>query len=119
VAEELRDGGDELAAWVQQRDEAFFLEPDDQVVASLQVCSTWATTCGAYDPAAIADFLQKADYYLVAHARARAHIVVTHERSANSRKTIKIPDACRGVEVECITPFEMLRACGARFVIAP
>jgi Domain of unknown function (DUF4411) len=36
VAEELRDGNDELAQWTRDRDDAFFLVPDDPVVTSLQ-----------------------------------------------------------------------------------
>jgi hypothetical protein len=70
-----------------------------------------------YEPAAVATFLQDADYYLVAHARARHHVVVTHEVVAHSTKKIKIPNACIGVGVRYVTPFEMLRAERARFVI--
>lgn len=117
VAEELREGEDELAAWVRQRDGRFFLPPDDQVVASLQATSTWATTCGLYEPVAIDEFLQAADYYLVAHAHAHGHVVVTHEVASDGRKKIKIPNACDGMNVRCMSPFEMLRVAGASFVL--
>lgn len=117
VAEELRDGGDELADWVKERDATFFLEPDDDVVASLQVASAWAANAPGYEQAAVADFLQSADYYLVAHAHAHGHVVVTHERSQpDAKKVIKIPDACTGLHVQSTNPFEMLRAEGAKFV---
>ena len=119
VAEELRDGGDELADWVRARDATFFLAPDDAVVPSLQACSTWANDCGLYDPAAIATFLNAADYYLVAHAHAHGHVVVTHEIASTSRLRVKIPNACDGMGVGCVTPFQMLSASGARFVIQP
>lgn len=119
VAEELRDGGDELAEWVAQRDETFFLPADAQVVASLQATSEWANGCALYQPAAIATFLQGADYYLVGHAHAHGHTVVTHEQAANSPTKIKIPNACAGMAVDCVTPFAMLRAAGARFVLDP
>jgi hypothetical protein len=118
VGYELRVGGDELATWVADRDDAFFLPPDDDVVASLRVVSEWATNCDRYTPAAVADFLDKADYYLVAHAHAYADIVVTHEVSSNSPNRIKIPDACADLDIECITPFTMLREAGAKFVRA-
>jgi Domain of unknown function (DUF4411) len=118
VEYELRGGGDELARWVMDRDETFFLPPDDEVVASLRVVSEWATNCDRYTPAAVADFLAKADYYLVSHAHAHADVVVTHEVSSNSPNKIKIPDACSDLQVECITPFAMLREAGARFVRA-
>ncbi len=61
-------------------------------------------------------FLQDADYYLVAHAH--HHVVVTHEVVAHSTKKIKIPNACIGVGVCYVTPFEMLRAERARFVMS-
>ncbi len=51
-------------------------------------------------------FLQVADYYLVSQAHAGKHIVVTH--SASSRR-IKIPDACIGLGIKCMTPLEVLR----------
>ena len=73
----------------------------------------------ADDPSAITTFLQVADYYLVAQAHASGHVVVTHEIPSASIKRIKIPDACIGVGVTCMTPFEMLRRERARFVLGP
>jgi hypothetical protein len=86
------------------------------LVPSLQATSTWANGAG-YEPAAVATFLQDADYYLVAHAHAHQHVVVTHEVVAHSTKKIKIPNACLGVVVKYVTPFEMLRAERARFAL--
>jgi hypothetical protein len=77
----------------------------------------WATTSG-YDPGAVSLFLQVADYYLVAFAHALGHTIVSHERPGATKK-IKIPDACLGMGVRFMSPFEMLRAEGARFVLAP
>src|SRR5438309_2124756 len=78
VGDELLGGADELATWAQPRVGSFFLEPDPQIVPSLQATSAWAST-GGYEPAAVATFLQVADYYLVAHAHAHTDTVVTHE----------------------------------------
>ena len=64
-------------------------------------------------------FLQVADYYLVAQALAHEHTVVTHEIASTSAKKIKIPDACIGLGVRCVTPFEMLRRERARFILEP
>jgi hypothetical protein len=50
------------------------------------------------------------DYYLVAQAHAAGHTVVTHEIPSASTRRIKIPDACIGLSIKCMTPFEMLRA---------
>ena len=70
-----------------------------------------------YEPEAVATFLQGADYYLVVHAHAYGHVVVTHEVVAHSTKRIKIPNACLAMSVKCMTPFEMLRTERARIVI--
>ncbi len=44
-------------------------------------------------------------------------IVVTHEVPANSAKRIKIPNACMGLNIQFMTPFEMLRRERARFIL--
>lgn len=44
-------------------------------------------------------------------------IVVTHEIPSASTRKIKIPDACIGLDVKCMTPYEMLRRERARFVL--
>lgn len=96
----------------------FFLAPDAATVRSLQATSAWATSAG-YQPAAVTTFLQDADYYLVAQAQAGNHTVVTHEVVSNSLKRIKIPNACLALNVRYVSPFAMLRAERARFVIGP
>lgn len=116
VGDELAAGGDELSAWATARGASFFLKPDAPVVPTLASVSTWATAQG-YDPAAVNTFLQVADYYLVAHALAHGHTVVTHEVPAPSVKRIKIPNVCIGVGVKCMNPYEMLRVERARFVL--
>jgi hypothetical protein len=112
VGDELLGGDDELALWARQRSDGFFLKPDAAVVPSLQRASIWAND-GSHEPAAVTTFLQVADYYLVAHA----HVVVTHEVVAHSTKKIKIPDACIGLGIKCMTPYEMLRTEKAKFII--
>ena len=57
-------------------------------------------------------------FSLVAQALSHSHTVVTHEIASNSPKKIKIPDACIGLGIKCVTPFEMLRRERARFVLA-
>jgi hypothetical protein len=78
--------------------------------------SRWATA-QQYEPAAINTFLQVADYYLVAGAKAHGHVVVTHEVPSDTRKRIKIPNACLGLNVSFVSPYEMLRRERARFVL--
>ncbi len=117
VGDEINAGADTLAAWARLRGPNFFLRPDAAMLPALRQVSNWATS-QRYDAAAVNTFLQVADYYLVAHALARGHTVVTHEIASTSTKKIKIPDACIGMGVKCVTPFEMLRSERARFVLA-
>lgn len=64
-------------------------------------------------------FFQVADYWLVDHALAHGHTVVPHEVPSVSTKRIKIPNACVGLRVPCMSPFEMLRLERVRFILEP
>ena len=116
VADELASGEDELTSWVKDRGSAFFLPADNAVLAALGTVSAWANG-QSYDQAAVATFLKVADYWLVAHALAHGYTIVTHEISANSTKKIKIPDACIGLALHCVSPYEMLSREQAEFVL--
>jgi hypothetical protein len=118
VGDELQAGADSMADWVKERGNGFFLPPDNQIVPALTTVSTWASTQG-FKPAAMATFLQVADYWLVAHALAHQLIVVTHEVPAETVNKIKIPNACLGLHIQCMNPYEMLRRERARFVLSP
>jgi hypothetical protein len=116
VGDELQAGADDLSTWAGARGLTFFRPPDSTVVPALTQVSTWATT-QTYEPAAIATFLQVADYWLVGHAVAHGYVVVTHEVPSESIRKIKIPNACIGLGLTCVTPYEMLRRERARFVL--
>ncbi len=118
VGDEIAAGGDELSEWAAGRGAGFFLRPDEAILPGLGAVSAWATR-QAYEPAAVNTFLQVADYFLVAHALAHGHAVVTHEIPSDSRRRIKIPNACLGLGIRFMTPFEMLRRERARFVLGP
>lgn len=116
VGDEVQAVADELSQWAEGRGAAFFVPPDAATFPSLAAVSTWATG-QRYEPSAVSTFLQVADYYLVAQAHAGNHTVVTHEIPSASTRKIKIPDACIGLNVKCMTPYEMLRRERARFVL--
>lgn len=116
VASEVQAGDDALAEWASGRGSEFFLKPDAALQSALGSVARWATG-QQYEPAAISTFFQVADYYLVAHALAHKYVMVTHEVPASSTKRIKIPNACIGVGVQHMTPFEMLRREKARFIL--
>lgn len=118
VGDEIEAGGDELSEWATGRGPDFFVKPDAAILPALGRVSVWATSQN-YEPAAVNTFLQVADFYLVAHALAHGHTVVTHEIASASTKKIKIPNASIGLGVKCMTPFEMLRHERARFILGP
>lgn len=118
VGDELRAGNDYLSNWAAARGRPFFLPPDALVVPALTRVSAWTTSLN-YEAAAISTFLQVADYWLIAHALAHDFVVVTHEILSDSMRKIKIPNACIGLSLTCISPFEMLRRERARFILGP
>lgn len=116
VADEIFAGGDELTTWMRSRGAPLVRPTDARVAATFSAISTWATS-QQYEAAAISTFLQVADFYLLAHALADGHVVVTHEVPAGTAKRIKIPNACIGLGLRFMTPYEMLRRERARFVL--
>jgi len=119
VEDEIEAGADDLAVWAEKRGSGFFLKPDPTMGPTLGKVSSWALASQRYEPAAVNTFLQLADYYLVVHALAHGHVLVTHEIPSPSTKKIKIPDACIGLGIKFMTPFEMLRHERARFILGP
>jgi predicted nucleic acid-binding protein len=117
VAGELRAGDDELAEWVAGLPDSFSLKLDVSTASSLATVAQWVNAQTQYSLAAKNNFLQIADYYLVAQALAGGHTVVTHEIPQNSVHRVKIPNVCLGLNVPYLTPFEMLRRERARFVL--
>lgn len=115
---ELDAGKDAVAAWALSR-KPMFAQMDAACFPSLARLAEWARSANLrYSQAAVATFLASADYQLVAYAHAHGHTVVTHEVAApESKKRIKIPDACHAMGVPWVDPFTMLRREHARFVL--
>lgn len=116
VADEIVAGADELSAWAASRGSALFRRTPAALAAQFSQVSEWATG-QQFTPAAINTFFQAADFYLVAHALAGGHVLVTHETPATTPGRIKIPNACVGLGVRFMTPYQMLRIEQARFVL--
>lgn len=116
VADEIEAGQDELTDWAKNNGSALFHRTPPTLARQFSQVSAWATS-QHYEPSAVNIFLQAADYYLIAHALAGNHVVVTHEVPGKSAKRNKIPDACVGLSVRFMTPYQMLRIEQARFVL--
>lgn len=116
VADEIAAGSDELTTWAAGAGSHLFRRTPASLAPQFGQVSAWATG-QHFTPAAINTFLQAADYYLVAHALAGGHVLVTNETPATSSGRIKIPNACLGLNVRYMTPYQMLRIEQARFVL--
>lgn len=121
IFDEIVEGKDELAEWIKARkDDQWLCEVDAQEVqASYRVVVAYVESRRAhYTDAAIAKFMSGGDPWLIAYCLAKAHTLVTHERSEpNSKKKVKIPDICNALGVTWISGFEALRQLGAKFVL--
>jgi len=115
VGDEIAAVADQLSEWAAQRGPSFFLRPDPAMAPALAGVSSWISR-QSYSPNAVSNFLSGADFFIVAHALAHRHSVVTHEKPG-ATKTVKIPDACIALGVKCMNPYEMLRYERARFVL--
>ncbi len=110
------DGHGDLVAWAQDVRDDFWHPVTETTLERASVLAEWATDpARRYTQAAVDDFLSKADFWLVAEGMASQATVVTREIQApESRKSIKIPDACAAFGVTCAQPFEVYTQLGLR-----
>jgi len=78
---------------------------DEETYASQKLLSTWVLE--NYTEAAQAKFFGDADFILVSYAHAHKHTVVTTEIAASGIQ-VKIPNACKAMDVPWMNPFQML-----------
>jgi hypothetical protein len=118
VKKELERGKDELARWVKRHfSHAFATTDETDVIQSYGEIMTWVQAQGQFLGAAKSDFANGADGWLVAYARVKGCVVVTHEApAADARRKVPIPNVCRAFDVHFVDTFEMLRTLGVRFV---
>lgn len=118
VYKEIRRSEDRLSRWVHARKDELFLEPPVDSNYHLRSIVDYLRSEN-YNSVAIDQFSDSADSYLIAHALSNNFKIVTHEVHKSSKGKIKIPSVCERLNVECITPFDMLRQEGARFIWQP
>lgn len=117
VKEEITAGDGDLVDWAQDDVPDDFWRPvTEATLEAAAGLAEWAADPGrAYTQAAVDEFLSKADFWIIAEAMVAGSTVVTREVSApNSRKAIKIPDACAAFGVQCDQPFGVYARLGLR-----
>lgn len=117
VYRELVAGDDDLAEWAKAK-KSFFLPTTAAELQSLGAINRWANDSPDYTANAKAEFSGAADSFLIAHAMAGGHTIVTHERASDGKKRVKIPNAALANGIEVATPFEMLRSERVRLLLA-
>jgi hypothetical protein len=113
VKEEFERGADELFEWAKSvMPQACFVSCDEEVVTGQYAqIMAWVQS-----PEAKAAFAASADGWLIAFAKAKSLVLVTHEVLApDARKNVPIPNVCEVFSVPYVDTFEMLRDLEAKF----
>ena len=108
---------DELAKWANSNfGHAFCSTDEEDVIESYGMVMTWVQGQSQYTDAAKTYFASGADGWLVAYARSKGRVVVTHEvLDPNIRRKVPIPNVCDAFGVVYADTFKMLRELGVRF----
>ncbi|MFZ2148993.1 MAG: DUF4411 family protein [Sedimentisphaerales bacterium] len=117
IKEELERGNDELATWAREHfSDAFASTDEEDIIESYTEVMGWVQVKDQFSNAAKAAFAAGADGWLVAYARSKGCIVVTHEvLDPGIRRKVPIPNVCEAFGVSYVDTFAMLRELGVRF----
>jgi len=118
VREEIERGDDQLKEWVRATmPESCFASCDDaEVIEQYSQMQLWARQQGQFTESAKAEFADKADAWLIAYAKAKQFVLVTHEvLDRQIRKKIPMPNVCEAFDVPYVDTFAMLRDLEAQF----
>ena len=114
VKKELEKHEDELWNWIHDDFGHAFASTDDvDVITAYRDMMEWAQRQSRFTSAARSGFASGADAWLVAYAKAKHCVVVTHEtRDPRCKVRVKIPDVCDAFGVPYTNTFDMLRELG-------
>jgi hypothetical protein len=120
VRDELCQGRDDLATWVNaRRGRSWFLKVDDKATQQQFAQIAAYVQKGPYKTPAKVQFLAGADPWLIAKAKVVGATVVTHEVLApDALKRVPIPNICVAFNVPYINTFDALRSLAASFKFA-
>jgi len=117
IKKELERGNDELATWVKgDISDAFASTDQEEIITSYTAVMGWVYAQDQFSDAAKADFADGADGWLVAYARSKGYVVVTHEvLDPGIKRKVPIPNVCGAFGLRDVDTFAMLRELGVRF----
>jgi PIN domain protein len=111
VKQELTKKDDELAQWIKTLPDEFFRdERTKETQIRYAELMNWAASNSQFTEAAKNKFASEhADPWLVSYAATNGMKIVTHERyDPNIRKSVKIPNAAKQINVECVNLYDFL-----------
>jgi len=117
---ELEKGKDDLTAWAESdMPETFFAATDEEdVLRWYGEVIGWVQNQAQVFPEAKTEFAGSVDGWLIAYAKAKEVILVTHEVLApDARRKVPIPNVCDAIGVHCVDTFDMLRKLSIRFIL--
>lgn len=116
---ELVDSTDKLCDWAKEHKEHFIPVADDATREEFAKIVNFVVSLDDKSQVDIANFLSKADPWIIAKAATIGGTVVTHEVLVpeNSKK-VKIPNICREFDVGYINTYQLLGILKAKFVLA-
>jgi len=117
VLAEIRKGEDQLKEWIDENIDSItvFDSSDIQVVNEYRNVIQEVVNNPDYKDIAKNDFADKADSWLIAHAKAYGYIIVTEEVFVrDSKKRVPIPNECIKHGVDYITIVDYLRRTGMK-----
>ena len=112
---ELQEGhvDDELKIWANT-----IISSEEDVLLKYAEVMAWVNSQPRFFPFAIAEFASSVDGWLIAYAKAKELILVTHEgRRPESKRNVMIPDVCDAMGVRCVDTFQMLQALHTQFIL--
>lgn len=118
VGNELKQGHDELAAWVKQNEHLFWDASDGETQEAFAKVATYVTNQSHQMKAgAVEEFLAGADPWLIAKAMTTPDcVLVTHEQfNPQLKRKFSIPNVCQTFGMQWINTFQVLDATGAEF----
>jgi len=120
VKEELDEGDDDdkLKVWATKvmPPNCFISTDDKAIIKRYREIVRWVNQQTQYREGVVADFMSVADGWLVACAKAKEMVLVTHEvYRPEQRNKVPIPNICKAFDVEYVNSFEMLRTLRVRF----
>ena len=111
------DAPSDLVKWLKQLPRHAFASIDAPVIQAYQTVAEWIRQTPQFTAAALNEFANGADGWLVAYAMVHNATIITNEVSApGSINRVKIPDLCNQVRAnDPLNTQEMLRGLGAHF----